>query len=127
MSSGLKILLIILGIIGFVLLISGGIVKNNMPMDKGRGDIVHSEVGSCLMSIGTTIFLADVLFLSAHLIEKITGSEGCLFVALKWFCIVGGILAIILSIIIAPIMASKGIQEYDRLYGSLVEIYHYFI
>lgn len=119
MSSELKVLLIIIGVIGFGLMLAGGIVSHYMPNDHGRGDIVYSEVSRCLTSIGMIMMMADIFFVVAYLVRDME-------FLVKLFCIIG-ILMILLSVIISPIVAKNAIQEYDRLYGGLVTIYQYFI
>lgn len=116
-----KILFISLGFIGLVVVIIGGIVSSNMPNDHGRGDVVCAAVADCLMGIGGGFLIGDALLITASIFDDNSFSS-LITVPL----IIGGIIAVLGSIIMGVFKAKLEIDDYDEHYGSeaaLIAVY----
>ncbi len=114
-----KALSILLFVAGVGLLIAGLVVENQTPNDHGRWDVVYSEVGGCLCSCAGACFGSDVLFLIAKLVSE-NDLYGWFLAIIKWVCIIGGIVCLILTPILGGYLANNAISEYDRLYSDLI-------
>lgn len=121
-----KTLMVTMGITAVGLLTAGLIEGVTTPFDSARGDIVHGAVSNCLLSISGCFFASIVLFIIAYACAA-SPMYGWFPAIVQWACILVGIFSCIGGTIIAVVTANFEIQEYDRLYNSVISVINCFV